>query len=288
MKKIGDKVRENAKRQRRERKEDQTRRFTEYYNKKTKYEFPPTESINMDKHFYMHRGFIKSPHIQYNGIAVYPVLCSLSDFDKPKWIQVPQSKIAKMAGISINSVIKGVEYLTKPNLLFMTSEYGSEKFLQKEKISKGRQHYNRYKVGFVRRDLMDKWKGHFFPFYTSIIESGIWAELKPRAKALYLAIRSSAYFDFKLYCEIHEYEYHEYGKDLSEEVYRDRKWEICENNLTKLSNLIGAGYEYPESEYSLGGISTSDIGSITEQLRKLGLIDRFGQWIIVYLRPKGL
>ena len=55
-----------------------------------------------------------------------------------------------------------------------------------------------------KRQILDKARqyGGAIYFYTCIIENGIWAELKPRAKVLYLTLRAVAKQDLELYSVI--------------------------------------------------------------------------------------
>ena len=125
-------------------------------------------------------------------------------------------------------------------------------------VQEFRRIYYKYRVGFVRGDMMEGW--YYFPFYLSIIELGIWASLSYRAKILYLAMRYSAFYDECLYKAIE-------GVDN----YLTRQWEVCAKSLAQLCRL--------------GNISDRNLTKPLIQLEKFRLINRFDRWIKVWLAP---
>ncbi len=276
--KFKDAVVESVKEEIRKRKEEQEKLFQELYDKKRIYDFPPDNEINMVKHFY----FPKFPDLNKRvramtkaALAVYPVLCTLADFEKNDWFQCAQENIAKMAGISVNTVAKGIEDLVTNKFCLMEDNVRIP-LLERNKTTEGKRHFYLYRVGFIRKESIEKWKGSFFIFHTCIIHSGVWADLTPRAKALYLAMRSTAHLDFDEYYSF-EYpgmEFEPYEEQLKDrkEYYRTRKWDFCNVSLSELSRLVN--------------ISSANIQKTMQQLEHHKLAERIDQWIKVYLKPK--
>ena len=134
-----------------------------------------------------------------SALQVYPVLCSRANFEENKWFQLSRENIAKMAGISHPTVSKGIEDL----LEYTINDKGNKiPFLEMKKQTEGKRHFYVYKISLPRKDEIKKWRGQYFIFHTCIINSGVWAILKPRAKLLYIAMRMKAFFDADLYSEI--------------------------------------------------------------------------------------
>jgi len=145
------------------------------------------------------------------SLAIYPVLCLQSDFKYNKWFQMSQKNMAKMAGVTVNTVASGIEDLEKRVL---GNEPYDEPFLEKKKRTDGQRHFYEYKVYYIRLDDIKESRGEYFTFYKCIIESGVWANLKPRAKALYISMRRNSHFDFDIYAEIESYFYYYEGYEL--------------------------------------------------------------------------
>ncbi len=264
--KFKDAVVANAKKQIEERKKEQEKDFRERYDKKRVYKFPPENEINMVKHFYFPKFIVLNKLKRFlafdmtkAALAVYPVLCSWADFEKDEWFHCSRENISTMAGITINTVEKGIENLILNSLL------------ERKKVTEGKRHFWLYRITFIRKGSIEKNKGDFFIFYTCIIHSGVWAKLTPRAKSLYLAMRSTAKLDFKIYCEIEEQV--PFDNQLGyEEFYQMRKWDLCDSSLSELARLVN--------------ITSINIQNTIKQLEQYKLIEKIDQWIKVYLRPR--
>jgi hypothetical protein len=166
-----------------------------------------------------------------------------------------------MAGVSPVSVDKAVQELCRIRL-------ANEPLLQRKMVNEGSRRFYLYEVAFIRKSMMQQWKGRFFPFYRCLIDSGVWADLKPRAKALYLVLRQFAKFDFELYCEIEDL----YLDPIDRrEAYRLRKWEVVHgHSLAELCDLVD--------------IESSDIQSTLIRLTEHRLVDRVGSDFMIYLK----
>lgn len=263
-----EKVVADAKRSIRERQENQKQLFKQKYNKPKDYVFPNIDDINMDR-FFCFPKFSEGFYMSNASIAIYPVLCLLSNFEDNEWFQISQKNIAKMAGVSINTVAKGITDLEKRYLY-------NEPLLQKWKQTKVQRHYYVYKVNFIRKDDIKGYRGSYFIFHKCIIESGVWADLQPRAKALYVSMRMSAHFDELLYEEVEDLQIDVYSGDVSElynENYKYRKWDVCNTPLTELCRNVN--------------ISPVNLRPIIEQLENHRLIEReYNHLYKVFLKPK--
>ena len=267
MKRISpDAVIDDAKRGYRKEKERQKNIFTQY-NKLNNYEFPKVDDIDMNRFFCFpkdERNFMSRA-----AIAIYPVLCLQSDFEENKWFQISQKNIAKKAGVGLNSVAKGIKELERKYL-------GEERYLEKQKRVFETRHFDVYRVNFIRKP--DMGTGKYFIFHKCIIDSGVWAKLNSRAKALYISMRSNTYFDIKVYDEIEHdfdcegYELHEF---LHSDGYRNRKWDVSAKPLVELCESVG--------------ISHVNLKKVLEQLENHRLIERVDEnksVFKVYLKQK--
>ena len=143
------KKREWIAKQERQRKEEQERCFKELYNKTHHYTFPPKEKINMTIHRFLPKlDYFTEGKMTMAALAVYPVLCFRADYDDNKWFRCSQENIAKMAGISINTVARGIEALKDEKLQF--KEDGGKIPLLVRRMTKGERHLYEYQVEFVR------------------------------------------------------------------------------------------------------------------------------------------
>lgn len=266
-----EKIALNAKKQKKEKRQQQKALFKQKYSKSKNYEFPPIDQVDLNRHFYFPK-FNAGLFITQPAIAIYPVLCLQADFEYINWFQISQNNIAKMAGVSINTVSKGIKDLECYTL-------DGEPFLEKQKKTEGQRHFYVYIVNFIRKNEIKEWKGSYFIFHKCIIESGVWAKLKPRAKALYLSMRMSARFDIELYAAAEElYEApggNILGDFFTEGNYKYRKWDVCESSLVELCRRVN--------------IKPINLKPILQQLENHRLIERVDEDLNifkVYLRPK--
>jgi hypothetical protein len=249
--------------------EDKKRKIAEYlkrYDKVKIFKFPKRRDINMEQHFYFPREFIMYGRASKAALAVYPVLCSMADFNKNKWFQLSRENIAKMAGISSITVDKGIDDLVDQ---YFSSD---KKLLKRKKVSDGKVRYCMYKVNFIRKDMIASSKDNLFIFHTCIITSGIWAKLSSRAKALYIAMRLAAVFDTELYfldMDITSGERSEFPDE-----FRNRKCDyLIKYSISELCRAVN--------------ISTSKIQEVIQDLERHKLVEYMSDGLYkVYLKPK--
>jgi len=252
-------------------KEYQKSLFKQKYDKLKEYQFPKVDDINMNR-FFCFPKFDKSFFMSLPSLAIYPVLCLQSDYEDNKWFQISQTNIAKMAGINVDTVTKGIKGLEELYL-------GKERFLEKDKISDGQRHFNVYRVNFIRKNDIEESRGKYFTFHKCIVESGVWAELKPRAKALYLSMRMKARIEIELYAEIEDLDIEYESSDAlifyHSDEYRNRKWDVCNRTLVELCKNVG--------------ISAVNLKPVLKQLENHRLIERIDDSksiFKVYTKPR--
>ena len=248
--------------------------FTEKYDKTIIFEFSK-DKMNMDRHFFFPKIFGPGHRWSKAALAVYPVMCSRANFEHNDWFQISQENIATMAGIGSSTVQKGIRELVDEKYGLTTEDENGERttvsLLEARMTTEGARHFYLYQAGFIRKNMIPYWRGGYFLFYTCIIDSGIWAELKPRAKALYLAMRSVAIQDYELYCIIEE-EVPFCDQTGQEEYYRQRKWDVVTVPLAELGRHAG--------------INITNIETPMKQLEHYRLMERIDRWFKVYLKPK--
>ena len=266
-----ERVKADVKRQLSKKREYQKNLFIQKYNKSKVYEFPEASEIDMNR-FFCFPKFCEDYYMSTSSIAIYPVLCLLSDFENNNWFQISQKNIAIMAGLTINTVAKGIKELEEQYL-------DEEPFLEKQKRTQGTRHFYVYRVNFIRKNDIEEWRSDYITFHKCIVESGVWADLKPRAKALYLSMRMSARFDPELYVEIEDLgldtDSNEFWELHTDGNYRNRKWDVCYTSIAELCRKVN--------------ISSINLGMVLEQLKNHRLIERVDEHrsiFKVYLKPK--
>ena len=158
-----------------------------------------------------------------------------------------QDSILEMAGLSLPSTQKGLQ-----NLMGYTIQMKKQKarpLVEAKKATDGPRHFYIYRVQFIRRNQIEKQAGGYLVFFTSIIESGMWARLSLGAKCLYLVLRCHAKPDYDLYYEIEG--------DFPHSAIR--KWDVANLTITDLArtvhctsgmlrNLLGELHQYQLAE----------------------------------------
>lgn len=269
---LKEKVIANARKQRQEKRKQQEELFKQKYSKSLNYEFPPVDEIDMNRHFYFPK-FPEGSFMTLPAIAIYPVLCVQADFEQNNWFQISQSNIATMAGVSINTAAKGIKDLERYKFDEDTP------ILEKQKKTEGQRHFYVYRINFIRKDDIEESKGWYFIFHKCIIESGVWSDLTPRAKALYLSMRMNAHFDVELYVDLEdldlEYESPDVNIFYHSDEYRNRKWDVCYTSIAELCRKVD--------------ITPTNLKPILKQLENHRLIERVDEnksHFKVYLKPK--
>jgi len=252
----------DIKNQEKRNKERQREEFAIIYERTRSGAFLDESELNLSKFVAIHKDII-SCGLSKSALAVYLVLCSKADFQADKTFQISQENIAFWAGVSENTVRKATEELEEAELLV------------REKITEGPRHFYIYRVGFIRKSNLEEgeYKGNTVYFYTCIIDNGIWAKLKPRAKVLYLAMRSVADQDFEEYSYIESTESGEfYERTEYDEYIRNRKWDVCNLSLAEMCRVVG--------------VERSNLNEVLSELEGYKLIERVGEWTKVYLKPR--
>jgi hypothetical protein len=269
---------EKQRKQRKRKKQRQDVRFKKKYDKPNVFNFPSIDEVNMDRHFYFPKIFNPGAfgsNMSKAAIAVYPVMCSRANFEHNDWFQISQENIAKMAGVSEPTVSEGVKHLVDNKYVMTTTDEAENNItiplLERKMTTEGTRHFYLYRAGFIRKDMIHLWKGQYFLFYTCLIDSGIWANLLPRAKALYLAMRSNAKQDYQLYRDVEEENGWEWMTSY-EDYLQMRKWDVCITPLAELARRVN--------------VDVSDSKNVLQQLEHCKLVERVDRWFKVYLKPK--
>lgn len=242
------------------RKEDRKKAFESIYDKKRKIEFKSGEDLNMKKHFRfpkINEGF----NLPLFAQAVYPVMCSRADFrDEDKSFQISRENIAKLTGISPNSVDSGIEFLS-------SIRYEGRSLLCRDLVQDGKRRYYSYFVQFPKYEIDDD--ASYFVFYTCIIDSGIWARLSLRAKAFYISARTFSYFDYEVFEEISSMEKSEYINNPDEVDHG--QWQITDKTKAHLCRMAN--------------ISAVNINKVIKELERVGLMEDNNGFLIVRTKP---
>mgnify|MGYP001486826292 CR=1 FL=1 len=192
--------------------------------------------------------------------CIYPVLCSFADFETDDVFHVPITKIASLCGLRPSTVRRGIDNLRENDIVEVKIRH------------QGKRHFYQYKVKFVRKNDIENMKGKFYPFYESLITSGLWSRLSVRAKVLYLTMRETSEFDHEFY---DSYEFlNDMEKKYKPDEFANRKWEVCRLTDNELC--------------SIARIDRKNIKYVFDELEKHKLIDLHGFKgnMQVYLRPE--
>lgn len=180
----------------------------------------------------------------YSGLSLtarglYPVLCYLSDFGNSDPKQVSRENIGKLAGIrNWRSIDRAIEELV------------SAGWVEATKTEHKQRRFWIYTVDFVRdADIAETKHKDWFPFATSMIECGVWAQLTSRAKVFYLGLRC-----------VSEFLYDDYPEISFADAYRNRDYEYAHlDNIRQFCKSIG--------------IDNSKLYQLYRQLYAYGLIE---------------
>lgn len=257
-------VRRDLRRQTEGEKDRQREDFGRWYGELEVIRFLGEGELNMDKFVVIPKDLLDYD-LSKAALAVYRVLCSRADFEVDHPFRVSQANIGVLAGVSEDTVRKALDELVEAGLL------------TRELKQDGRRRFYTYKVFFIRKPMLreKEHKGNQVYFHTCIIDSGIWAGLRPRAKALYLVMQITAEQDQDLYSSVESSETGECYEEMERHEYlRSRRWDVCSLSMAELCRLAD--------------IDRRGIQSVLEELEhhRLRLIERVGRWTKVYLRPR--
>ena len=180
------------------------------------------EECNSTQFFWWDKKLIKNMNwalLPKSSKAVWPVInCHANQ----KGIAFPgEQTIAILAGVSDKVARKGI--LSLEDLSGFEWNYYVTK--------RGK----RAKKYFVNSPSINT-NGSAFPFYKSILESGIWRELGYSAKSLYPVMRYFGYFDIEMYAAFEDLEIYEGNFN---EIYPTRKFDFCEAERDLLAKYAG-------------------------------------------------
>ena len=236
--------------------------FNRKYDKVKHWE--PSQNPNMNKFFSISRELFQRGELSLSELAVYPVLCENADYKRRSMNQISLEIIAKKSGLSVPTVIEATEGLCE-----RINHDGKERLLKREKHTEGQRTFWLYDPWFIREKEIGQYKpSEQFFFHAFIIESGIWANLDLRAKALYLGMRSKSEFDFAEYCDAMGLSPYEGSKEL---IYPHRKFEVCRVSIASICSMMG--------------MSIPNMRRAVNQLIEQLLIDEIEGGYIVYQFP---
>jgi len=264
---------------RKETKEQRLERVKQYFDRKydklKDIEFKTIDKVNMTRHFYLPK-IIMNKGLSKRELALYPVLCSFADFRESNWFQISIANLCKFSGMSTATVHKALAELESDTINYYDEDDPQHwdpikvPTVQRKKESTGKRHYNLYKVEFYRGGQIEANKGNFFLFNSSLIETGIWAQLSIRAKALYMYFRAVAVYD----PSFHE-EWEEIINELSEinnNMFRERRFDAAVLNISEISGNLRINYE--------------DVCKVIEELENHQLCERESEYCLVNLVPR--
>ena len=220
-----------------------------------------SENLNHDVFFRFDKKWIENMNwalLPKTSKAILPVIGIHCD---PKGHSFPSERtIAILAGISDKSVREGIQGLLGfPG--FEVSRYIS---------SRGRRAKKYHLTLPPERE-----KNRSFFFHRVIVDGGNWSELKLVSQALYCAMRYFAYFDQDIYCD----ETEDTDLDDFNELYKNRKWELCSAEKNILAKYAG--------------LSRPSVDEALKDLEKKFLIESFGRndegelcWKVFLIPPK--
>ena len=194
--------------------------------------------------------------------GIYAALCCLSDFLVEKQIQVSIENIGVYTGLSDWTTIKkGLDELSSLHLI------------RGEKIINKRQYWI-YSTDFIRKSDLENYQvREWFPFYSCIVETGVWAKLTPKAQSLYLTLRALA--EFELESTDSDYGESLRGGDDFVSFYKNREYDSYASTWANLSNQSGIHY--------------TSLKLLIAQLEEYGLVS-LADWttsciLNIYFRP---
>lgn len=163
--------------------------------------------------------------------AIYPVVASYTDCDG---IAYPsETLMAEKAGLTRKTVRKAISGLHERGFIKIG------RYITKKS----------HTAKIYKMNLPNKCKaGQHFPFYKSIIDSGLWAVLSHSAKSLYVAMRCLSFWDLDYYNEFMEKEVEtevEYYDEFLKFEFSHRGYEFISQsakNLAEWAALSKQGY----------------------------------------------
>ncbi len=207
-----------------------------------------TDDFDSDRFFYFSKEWVEScawASMPKATKATIPVICSHCDSDGVSFPS--QKRVAILSGLSVKQAADGIRSLKSFEHVDIT-----------KRESRGGRIGNAYTVRRTKRG---------FPIYSSIFHGGLWFMASSAAKCLYIVLRCYGGLGGDLlfvYCDIEGLE-----EDDREEIYKKRKWEVCDSTesflcekagihrnsfMAAMESLIEVGLVLPEPEkYHIDG-----------------------------------
>ncbi|WP_419655431.1 hypothetical protein [Desulfosarcina variabilis] len=180
-----------------------------------------TEDSDFKARFWFKKEYIENMNwamLPKRAQAVYPVICCHVN---EKGIAFPSERtIAILSGVSDKHVRLGTRDLD-----------GFPGFSCEYYVTVRGKRGKRYPVSLPQENNRNA-----FPFHRYLLESGMWRELNPAARALYPVMRCYGYFDFEEYADLEDLDYNDEG------LFTDRKYDFCEADRSVLVEKSGISY----------------------------------------------
>ncbi len=214
-----------------------------------------TDDVESNRFFWFRKKLIENNNwalLTPSAKAIFPVIALHAGQDGRSFPS--EQRIAIQSGITDKVVRQGIRAL------------GSFPDIECETYrTKGGMQSKRFHVTLPNQNNSD-----CFQFYQQIIDTGIWRELKPVAKALYPVMKYFSNFDFDRYIDIEdlEYDYNDF-----EEVFPTRKYDFC----------CGVTQSYLIDH---AGISRRSINSALDDLMEIKLIEELQDGWKVFRKPQ--
>lgn len=200
-------------------------------------------------------------HLSPAALAVYPVLCLLSDYtDDEEPFHESVKRLGQWAGMSENTTRKAIKELAGATMVQRPDSDHRVPLLSREIVVRDRRRIYLYWVAWTRPRDYEAWKAASFMFPGEIVHSGRWAAIGSRAKALFLAACSEARFSDAAYEALEGVDLSDYETrgTFYQRHYKQRKWEVCETPWLRLAEIAG--------------VNSSNLKTAKAELERQGLL----------------
>jgi len=247
------KIRQSLERQEEKRKQGVAEVLQKIYNKPRTIEFVPVEELNMNLHVYIPK-FLKHS-IQDWGLpsfALYPVLACRANYYEEMGFQISRDNIKKLTGMSLNSVDSGIGAL-------LGSKADNRPILKREADNKEGRDFYKYNVLINRISTKQGQNPKSAMFHRALVDSGVWASLPLRCKALYFALRQVSYWDPDIATALR----------VKPEYRAERPFEVVTENISNLFKRVN--------------MSPQRMEPVFKELEYWGLVERYKGVMLVYM-----
>jgi hypothetical protein len=166
-----------------------------------------------------------------------------------RWSRLPKASKSILPVIAVYCNSKGIAFPSEETIAILsgrtpkTVRAGIKGLLHYPGFTKDRYLTSRgHRANKYRLNIPAKERGRIFAFHKCIVDGGNWLKLRPGAHALYIVIRTFAFFDCEEYCGREDLEY---GYDLQEMIesgyFQDRKYDFCDADIEAMAEYAGIG-----------------------------------------------